>query len=197
MAASDIPLARQALAALRRGRTPDRLQSEALDRVDRLSDAARPLSAYAPRTQRRYLAAASVGANAHIANRIEYEKNKARKSRGGGGVSGEPVSLRGAIRDAAERNASALDEDPGSRGGGDNLGQFDEDQIDELINLVGQDGALAILETQWDSMQAYKRGDSATGKDRWNDRPDIVERYRKGLGHDEYTVPYFWYRARR
>lgn len=187
MAASDIPLARQALSVLRRGGTPDRLQSEALDRVDRLADAARPLSSYAPRTQRRYLAAAAVGANAHTANRIDYEQKRLRRRTGIPGV--QHMSYRDRIAEQAERNGAAL-----SDGG---LGQYDDDQLDVLVELVGLRGALAILRMQWDSIEEFKRSNPEPGRQRWYDRPDIVERYRKGLGHDEYTVPYFWYRARK
>ena len=187
MAASDIPLARQALAVLRRGGTPDNIQSAALARVDRLANAARPLSEYAPRTQRRYLAAAAVGANAHTANRIEYEQKRIRRETGVPGV--QHMSFRDRIEEQANRNADSLSDGT--------LGQFDDDQLDELVNLVGLRGALAILRMQWDSIEEFKRGNPIPGNQRWNDRPDIVERYRKGLGYDEYTVPYFWYRARK
>jgi len=177
MAASDIPLARQALAVLRRGGTPDTIQSEALARVDRIANARRPLADYGRSTANRYLRAAAAGSDAHSANQIEYQRRQAR------GPS------RSRVQRAADRNARAL--------GNESLGQFDDDQIEELINLVGTDGAMFMLQTQYNNIKAYKRGDSAPGRDAWNERPDIVERYRKGLGADEYTVPYFWYRARK
>lgn len=187
MAASDIPLARQALAALRRGREPDRLQSEALARVDRLANASRPLAAYAPRTQRRYLAAAAAGSDAHVANQIEYQKARNRNRDRTGG---RPVSMRTIVQRAANRNARLLGTD-------ETRDLFSRDQIDHLITLVGLDGALFILESQKEAIDAYRAGDPSVGRDRWDDKFNIIERYIGDEGFPEYVVPYFFYRARK
>jgi hypothetical protein len=187
MAASDIPLARQALRVLRRGGTPDNLQSEALARVDRLVGANRPLAEYGYTQQKVYLRGASVGADATATNKAEYARRRTRGGRGG-------RSLRSVIRSRADRNSRAF---LNERGEGELAGVFDDDQIDELINLVGDMGALEILEMQWQSIQAYRRGDSSVGHNHWQNRPDTVERYRRGLQTDEYAVPYFFYRVRK
>lgn len=185
MAASDIPLARAALAALRRGARPTRDQRAALRRVDRLVDAKQPLSAYAPRTQRRYLNAAALGADAKTANRIDYEQKRIRQREG---PRIQTRDMRTLVEEQAARNAALL---------GDNVGQFDDDQIDELIAQFGLRGALAILKLQYDSIQAYRDNNPEVGRARWYDRLNIIERYRTGMGYDEYSVPYFWYHGRK
>lgn len=180
MAASDIPLAREALKMLRAGTDPGASLRAALARVDAIAGASRPLSDYAPRTQRRFLAAAALGVDAKTANRIDTEQ----KRHGSSGT-----SFRERIEDQAQRNADAL--------GDGGLGAFDEEQLDVFIDMMGLRGALAILRMQWDSIQEYKAGNSDPAQDRWARRPDIIERYKKGFGHDDYMTPYFFYRARR
>lgn len=181
MAASDIPLARAALALLRAGRAPSPDQRAALARVEATVDARKPLSAYAPRTQRRYLAAAKVGTTAHTANRVEYDDKLARAR--GGGVASRRARV---YRLAQELDAHELE------GAG---GVFDQDQIDYLIELMGLTGALFILTQQLDSVHHFQEGDSAPGRRRFFGRATVISRYRKGMGYDEYTTPYFWYRA--
>lgn len=188
MAASDIPIVREALERLRQGAKITRSQRAALARVDRIVGARRPLSEYKPRTQRRYLAAAEVGANARTANRIDYEQKVAKQR---GIIGGPTQNYREKIIQQANVNAAAL-------GDANNLGQFDEDQIDEFITFLGARGALSVIRMQWDSIKEYIKNNSEPGNTRWYQRPDIVERFRKS---DEYTaefaVPYFWYHGRK
>lgn len=189
MAASDIPIVREALERLRQGAKITRSQRAALARVDRIVGARLPLSEYKPRTQRRYLAAAEVGANARTANRIDYEQKVAKRR--GTIVGGPTQSYRDRIIHQANANAAALGE-------AGNLGQFDEDQIEELILFLGLRGALSVLRMQWDSIKEYIKNNSDPGNKRWYQRPDIVERFRKSDEYtEEFAVPYFWYHGRK
>jgi hypothetical protein len=178
MAASDIPLARQALAALRAGSPITRAQREALARVDAIVLGRKPLSAYSARTQRRYLAAAKSGATARTANRVEYNDKVGRRT---GSTRRQRI-----YRLAAELDTHEL---PGAGN------VFDQDQIDHLIDAVGIMGTLFILTQQLDSIQHYRAGDSAPGRGRFFGRAAILDRYRKGMSIDEYATPYFYYRS--
>lgn len=100
------------------------------------------LASYAPRTRRRYLAAARRGETARQANRREYQRQP---------------SLTERIRRLAEHNATL----------GYGRGPYDKDSIDALTATFGKKETEGLLRQQKLATEAYARGDSSVGQRMW------------------------------
>ena len=100
------------------------------------------LAAYAPRTRRRYTAAARRGESARQANRREYQRKP---------------SLAERIRRLAEHNATL----------GYGRGPYDKDSIDALTATFGKKETERLLRAQKAATEAYERGDSGPGQRMW------------------------------
>lgn len=131
------------------------------------------LASYAPRTRRRYLAAAKRGETARQANRREYQRQP---------------SLTERIRRLAEHNATL----------GYGRGLYDKDSIDALTATFGKKETEKLLRQQKLATEAYQRGDSGPGQRMW---ASLQEEYDDMDEEAEYLrqlkQPYGRYHGRR
>lgn len=146
MAPKASPLER-ALAALDKRLSGSDLTKSEVDALSALESSlglkrAGGLAAYAPRTRRRYLAAARRGESARQANRREYQRKP---------------SLDERIRRLAEHNA----------GLGYGRGPYDNDSIRALTATFGKKETERLLREQKHATEAYERGDSGPGQRMW------------------------------
>ena len=100
------------------------------------------LAAYAPRTRRRYTAAARRGETATQANRREYTRRP---------------SLTERIQRLAEHGAAL----------GYGRGDYTKDSIDALTATFGKKETERLLREQKAATEAYQRGDSEPGQRMW------------------------------
>lgn len=159
------------------------LAGEALSRREQLAltnlqsrlGLTKPLADYAPRTRRRYLAAAREGLTAREANSREWSDRT-------GSLTGE-ARLRKIeqLRSDIESSSVELARDKHSR-----------EDIQELIDLYGAPFVLRLLNDQRDSIAHYQSGDTSPGKRRWENRTDLLSQYRM-MEADDATDPYFYY----
>ncbi len=160
------------------------LAGEALSRQERLAldnlqsrlGLSKPLADYAPRTRRRYLAAAREGLTAKEVNRKERSVRP-------DGVTGwtrsqEIHRLRRAIEESSVDGSAAQ---PHSR-----------DEIQHLIDLYGEAYVHRILADQYDSISHYQNGDAGPGRRRWFARDEIINQYRDGIDITDID-PYYYY----
>lgn len=164
--------AQQALQKELSGESLTRTESLALRTLEERLGLSRPLSSYAPRTRRRYIAAARAGQTATEANRREYRARA---------ITGEARTAR--IEELRQRlDNSSLDRISHS-----------PEQIADLVDTYGEPFVLQVLTDQLRSVEAYQSGDPGPGRARWANRQAIVERYRTSMELDESTDPYFYY----
>lgn len=157
-----IPHQRAALALNKQlaGESLTRQERLALDNLQSRLGLAKPLSQYAPRTRRRYLAAARDGLTAREANRRDWSKR--------------PGAITGARRTARiEELRSAIWDSTLSRA------SHTPEEIDDLKDLYGDAFVLRLLTDQHSSLAAYTDGDAGPGNRRWRNRGDIIRQYRQ------------------
>lgn len=178
--ARHIPYQRAA-GALRKagaGQSLSRTDQVALDSLQQRLGLARPLSDYAPRTQRRYLQAAREGLTAADINRRDY------RSRGDTGTGTTRLAL-------IEQYRRRIDSSTLER-----TDAHTPEAIEDLINLYGAAFVLDILAAQVSSIEQYSAGHKEAGGRRWEARGELLARHRSALDLDEALDPYFWYHAR-
>lgn len=153
-----------------------RQEALALRNLEQRLALTKPLSEYAPRTRRRYLAAAREGLTAQEANRREWQRRT--ESLTGDARRQEIERLRAAIYDSTVEEARDA---------------HNPEDIAELIALYGEPFVLQLLLNQYNSIVAYGNGDKSAGHARWNNRADFMNRFRSRIELDEATDPYFYY----
>lgn len=156
------------IAALNRllaGQSVSSAEQEALSWLDSIVGARRSLAEYAPRTRRRYLAAASRGQSARQANAAEYQRKRTRKApTAKPAVSGKSATRLEMERLAAERNTYL----PAS--------VVDWDVIDNFVDIFGEQHVLQILRNEVDSIKEYVYNHNREpGNRRWHNR--VEEEY--------------------
>lgn len=105
----------------------------------------RPLAEYAPRTRRRYLAAAKRGERQP--NKTEYQKRKERVSRQYGGMNPGQLTR---LRKLARENERMLRREPQNA----NL-HFDDDFLRAIADTYGYDFAMEVMKEQRDSIREW------------------------------------------
>lgn len=156
------------IAALNRllaGQTVSTGDQEALDFLQSVVGARKPLREYAPRTRRRYLAAAEKGQSASEANKAEYSKRKAKvKPSGRGQRKPTKRKMRQEMEQLVERRNEML---PGS--------VVDWEVVDDFILAFGHEHVLQILRNEIDSIEHYvSMHDKEPGNRRWHSRVEEV-----------------------
>lgn len=171
----------RAAGALNKARAGDALTRSdqlALDNLQSRLGLSRPLTSYAPRTQRRYLKAAREGVSASDINRREY------RARGDVATGTTRLAL-------IEQYRRRIDSSTLER-----TDAHTPEAITDLINLYGEAFVLDILAAQVSSIEQYSAGNKGAGNRRWEARADLLARHRSALELDEALDPYFWYHAR-
>lgn len=169
----------RAAAALRKhdaGQELTRQDRLALDNLTSKLGLSKPIADYAPRTRRRYLAAAREGLTAQEVNRKEWTSR--------------PDGITGAKRLTAIENARAAIENSSVEGSAHQ--PHSREEVAHLIDLYGAPFVMRLLTDQLNSITAYQNGDNGPGRRRWFARDEIIAQYRDGLDVTDLD-PYFYY----
>lgn len=136
-------------------------EQEALSWLEGVVGARKSLAEYAPRTRRRYLAAASRGESARQANAAEYRAKRIRKAKPA--VPGKSPKRLEMERLAAERNTYLP------------VATIDWDVIENFIEVFNEDHVLQILKNEVDSIKEYVYNHNREpGNYRWHHRVEEV-----------------------
>lgn len=162
------------------GQSLTRREQLALTNLQNRLGLARSLADYAPRTRRRYLAAAREGLTARETNQRDYRSRPT--SFTGPARRREIERLREAIYDSTVEQARDA---------------HSVDAIEDLIDLYGEAFTLRVLADQHRAIQAYQSGDNTAGKRRWDNREQILAQYRSPDTLDASdTDVYFYYHGK-
>lgn len=156
------------IAALNRllaGETVAGAEQEALSWLESVVGARKPLQEYAPRTRRRYLAAAGRGQSAREVNAAEYARKK-------GKAAAKPSAPRKPTKAAMRKEMERL---------ADKRNEFlpmsvvDWDVIENFIQVFGEVHVLQILRNEVDSIEHYVyQHNREPGNRRWHNRVEEV-----------------------
>lgn len=176
------------------GETPDVIGDVRMEELRRVQDwmgLTRPLETYAPRSRRRFFAAAKRGYRPREAYRQERTQ-RATSTMNKWGLT--PAQFR-----VVHQLMNTILEH-----GVDIEYYFDPPIIKNFANLYGYDYLVTVFTQQIDSIEAfiaggYIKGPPQVGHTRWNDRGSIEARYSRDFAASVYTVhgtdPYYYYHA--
>lgn len=179
----------RAIKAILSGRTPGFTLVEDLEFVERYVGAQRPLAEYAPRTRRRYLAAARK-ADAGARQTKAAEKT-ARVSRAKHRTGLTPSQLTQLNRWRNEINASGVD-----------IREYlDDSTIKDMVTMYGFKYLKAVLTHQIESIREWTKGNREPGRTRWMSRGELEAKAREDIQfkfaavvyHAKGTDPYYYY----
>lgn len=163
--------------------------AEDLAYVERFLGLKRPLASYAPRTRRRYVAAArkgDVGAKKSLSQeRVRRQETTRAKW---GLTSGQLTKL----------NKYRI---PIMKSGIDINEYLDPDVIKDIVQMYGFDYMLTVLKNQYDSILKYTEGNSEPGRQRWLSRGELEAEAEENMKssfaaavyHVKGTDPYYYY----
>lgn len=187
----------KALDALVNGEPADKLDMLELAEVERFLGLDEPgpggkprkrLAEMAPRTRRRYVAAAKKG-DYHARNTLsrEQQMRKFKTSNDYGVTPAQYTKLR-AVRDAIVDS-------------GVDIGEYlSPSTIKDMVETYGFDYMYKVLTQQLDSIREYTKGNAGPGNQRWHSRGQLEEAARKKMQnsfpavlHINGTDPYYYY----
>lgn len=145
----DLAAAMRALEAQLAGGVANELDLPRLRDIERWLGTHRPLAEYAPRTRRRYLAAAKRGERQP--NKSEYQRRKQRTAENYGGMSPSQLSR---LRRYARENEKMLRREPQNA----DL-YFDDDFLRAIATTYGYDFAIEVMKEQRDSIRNWDRAE--------------------------------------
>lgn len=159
--------------------------------VERFLGLKKPLAEYAPRTRRRYIAAARKGQTAAQARQAENVQRTTSTLNRYGMTPNEWGKVGKLIRTI---RSSGIDINE----------YFDPDVIKNVTQMYGVDYLIEVLTQQIDSIKEYTRGNVQPGRDRWNARgeleADAAARMQQAFAAAVYfikgTDPYYYYHGR-
>lgn len=168
--------ARTALAKIDAGQSTTLTQAErhALDQVQREAQLRRPLASYAPRTRRRYLAAADASRSARSANASEYRERKQRAA-------------------GRKQRIEALRQELVTLGISDGMNEITD--IEEAIEVYGEAAIENRLRHQIFATRSYGHGNPRPGNFDWHNRELQPLRGMDGIG--DYADPLYYYHGRK
>lgn len=180
----------KALRMLMRGEPVSDLRHEDLDYLTRELRLPRPIQTYAPRTQRRHIAAARKGQTAREASKAERQATQSRRASFTASHGSLTVTQWRTI-DKLRKQVIALgvDVDP----------YMDDPVIIDFATLYGYDYLRTVLTNQIDSTQHYLNGDRTPGRARWDARGELETRF-AASSHIIYirgSDPYYYYHGRK
>lgn len=170
----------RAAGALRKaeaGQSLSRHDQLALDNLQTRLGLPRPLTSYAPRTQRRYLKAAREGVTAHDINSAENARRA--NALTGAARLRRIEELRLLVYNSTVEQARQV---------------HTPDHVQDLIDLYGAPAVLDLYIGQVNAIRQYSAGHKAAGHSKWNGRRDFLSRYRSDVMElDEEIDPHFYY----
>lgn len=173
-----------------RGEPVSDLRREDLDFLTRELRLPKPIETYAPRTQRRYVAAARKGQTAKEAGKAERRAQQQRRGtfiQSHGGLSATQWRTVDKLR--KQVIALGVDVDP----------YMDDPVIIDFAQLYGYQYLVTVLTNQIDSTQHYLNGDRTPGRTRWDARGELEHRF-AASSHVYYirgSDPYYYYHGRK
>jgi hypothetical protein len=135
----------RALRAQLAGDQPNELDRMYLEGVERFVGARRPLAQYAPRTRRRYIAAAKRGVAEP--NKSEYQRRKQRVAERYGGISPGQLTR---LRKLARENEVMLRREPQNADV-----HFDDDFLQAVVTTYGYDFTIEVMIEQQESIKEW------------------------------------------
>lgn len=183
--------AERALRRKQRGQPLTELDESDLTWLNRQLNLKRPLESYAPRTQRRYLAAARSNRTAREQNRKEYAERKQRIAtvkQTHGGLTPAQWKVIERLRDGID--ATGVDIYPYTT----------DEVLADFARMYGYDYLRTVLSQQLDSIHAFQRGDIIPGNDAWQGRGELEEQFGASQHVTLYatgTDPFYYYHGRR
>lgn len=183
--------AMRALGMIDRGLTDEQIPTSAMQDlryVERRLGLTRSLESYAPRTRRRYIAAARKGTSAKTARERE---NKARKSAAKNKFGLTPTQL-------AKLNKYRI---PILESGVDIGPYLEPDYIRDIVQMYGFKYMITVLADQYDSIKEYTRFNAEPGRTRWNSRGEyeaeaealMAQKFTAVAYNAKGTDPYYYY----
>lgn len=156
--------------------------------VERYLGLNRPLASYAPRTRRRYIAAARKGQRATQARQRETTMRQT-KVKAGWNITPAQLTKLNKVRIPIMESGIDINE------------YLDQDVLKEVITTYGFKYTLKVLTQQYDSIKSYTVGNTEPGRARWNSRGELEEAAKKELGQSfnvaiyfiKGTDPYYYY----
>lgn len=145
----EFPGIERALRDILAGGQPNELDSILLRNAEQFLGTRRPLSEYAPRTRRRYMAALKRGERQP--NKSEYQRRKQRTSERYGGMSPGQLTR---LRKMARQNETMLRREPQNA----DL-HFDDDFLQAIATTYGYDFAIEVMKEQQESIRDYDRAE--------------------------------------
>jgi len=159
-----------------------------LDLVQRRLGLPKPLVEYAPRTRRRYAAAARKGQNREAALQRERVIRKSSTKNEYGLTPSQLTKINTYRIPILE---SGVDIGP----------YLEPDVIKDIVQMYGFDYFHKVLGEQYDSIQQYTQGNKGPGRERWNSRGELeteaeakmAMKFSAVVYHVKGTDPYYYY----
>lgn len=170
------------------GKVPRFDQQDDLQLVEERLGLKRPLASYAPRTRRRYIAAARKGQNRERA--LQQERVQ-RKSTAKSKYGLTPTQL-------TKINAFRI---PIQDSGVDIGPYLEPDMIRDIVQMYGFNYLHTVLADQYDSIMRYTAGNALPGRERWNSRGELeqaaeakmAQKFSAVVYTAQGTDPYYYY----
>jgi len=181
----------RALGMLDKGVTYEAIPTSAtndLEYLQRRLGLKKSLAEYAPRTRRRYLAAARRGENAERALQKERIKRKA-STKNEYGLTPSQLTKINAYRIPIQE--SGVDIGP----------YLEPDMIRDIVQMYGFNYLHTVLADQYDSIAEYTKFNKEPGRRRWNSRGELeaeaeakmAQKFSAVVYHAKGTDPYYYY----
>lgn len=150
----------------------------------------RPLASYAPRTRRRYIAAAKAGDKGAKKTRSRESQMRSEKTLSQWGLTPHQLT---------ELNRYRI---PIMESGVDINEYLDPDVIRDVVQMYGFRYMLTVLRDQYNSIVEYSKGNREPGRQRWLNRGELEEAAKKEMNEKfaaalvyfaKGTDPYYYY----
>lgn len=159
-----------------------------LELVERRLGLPKPLAEYAPRTRRRYIAAARKGQNREAALQRERVVRKS-STKNEYGLTPTQLTKINAYRIPIQD--SGVDIGP----------YLEPDMIKDIVQMYGFAYLHQVLADQYDSIQQYTQNNREPGRRRWNSRGELeaeaeakmAQKFSAVVYHAKGTDPYYYY----
>ena len=171
-----------------RGEEPFINEQADLDLVERRLGLKRPLAEYAPRTRRRYAAAARRGENAERALQKERVQRKS-TAKNEYGLTPSQLTKINAFRIPIQE--SGVDIGP----------YLEPDMIKDIVQMYGFNYLHTVLADQYDSIKEFTSHNAEPGRTRWQNRGELEEEAERKMAQKfsavvysaQGTDPYYYY----
>lgn len=170
------------------GKVPRFDQQDDLQLVEERLGLKRPLASYAPRTRRRYIAAARKGQNRERALQQERVQRKS-TAKSEYGLTPSQLTKINAFRIPIQD--SGVDIGP----------YLEPDMIRDIVQMYGFNYLHTVLADQYDSIMRYTAGNALPGRERWNSRGELeqaaeakmAQKFSAVVYTAQGTDPYYYY----